>query len=102
MYMSPEELKGIGTFDKSDIYSFGISLFELWYGPFITGMERLLMLEKVKKKNIVPEDIAAKMDSKAVKLINECLIANHELRKSARELFESELIPERIEEKKFN
>ncbi|KAK0182830.1 hypothetical protein PV327_000924 [Microctonus hyperodae] len=44
---------------KVDMYSLGIILFEMWYKPLTTGMERVKVLMDIRKKDIIlPNDIS--------------------------------------------
>eukprot|EP00057_Strongylocentrotus_purpuratus_P004488 XP_003728812.1 PREDICTED: eukaryotic translation initiation factor 2-alpha kinase 1 [Strongylocentrotus purpuratus] len=54
-YAAPEQLDGTTYDNKSDMYSMGLILFEL-YHPFGTGMERHKCLQKLRKGNI-PEEL---------------------------------------------
>ncbi|XP_014671340.1 PREDICTED: eukaryotic translation initiation factor 2-alpha kinase 1-like isoform X2 [Priapulus caudatus] len=47
-YASPEQLSSSNYSSKSDVYSLGVILFELFH-PFETGMERLRMLERLRE-----------------------------------------------------
>ncbi|XP_076374643.1 eukaryotic translation initiation factor 2-alpha kinase [Megalopta genalis] len=54
LYMSPEQINGLGYNYKVDIYSLGIILFELFI-PFATEMERVTALMNL-RKSIFPKD----------------------------------------------
>ncbi|XP_076286398.1 eukaryotic translation initiation factor 2-alpha kinase isoform X1 [Lasioglossum baleicum] len=54
LYMSPEQINGLGYNYKVDIYSLGIILFELLI-PFTTEMERVTALMNL-RKSVFPED----------------------------------------------
>lgn len=56
LYLAPEMLNGGIISFKSDMYAFGIILFEMCHRPFTTSMEKCKILEKLKEKNvIIPE-----------------------------------------------
>ncbi|KZC04854.1 PREDICTED: eukaryotic translation initiation factor 2-alpha kinase-like [Dufourea novaeangliae] len=54
LYMSPEQINGLGYNYKVDIYSLGIILFELLI-PFVTEMERVAALINL-RKSVFPKD----------------------------------------------
>lgn len=59
LYASPEQLTGKCYDSKSDIFSLGIVLFEL-YCPFSTDMERILKIQDVKSSLTFPSDMLEK------------------------------------------
>ena len=52
-YSSPEQLSGKYYSTKSDIYSLGIIMFELYF-KFDTAMERVVILDKLRKGELPP------------------------------------------------
>eukprot|EP01097_Dermamoeba_algensis_P004363 TRINITY_DN2865_c0_g2_i1.p1 TRINITY_DN2865_c0_g2~~TRINITY_DN2865_c0_g2_i1.p1 ORF type:complete len:169 (-),score=22.50 TRINITY_DN2865_c0_g2_i1:1078-1584(-) len=53
LYASPEQIKSASYGAKTDLYSLGIILFEL-YNPFATLMERSIVLNKL-REGFIPE-----------------------------------------------
>lgn len=88
LYASPEQLSNIDYNYKSDIFSLGIILFEM-FQPFNTEMERIKTLTNVRQGNIPPEfsDKWPKLAHHIKSMVNEDPIR----RPSADELLHSEL-----------
>lgn len=88
IYASPEQLKGDNYDSKSDMYSLGIILFEL-YHPFRTKMERYIEIENVKK--FVFSNEMTKNWTKQCDIIRNLLDENPKKRPNAFSLLVSEL-----------
>jgi len=90
LYRSPEqEKKGVIHTCKSDIYSLGIVMYELWNPPFSTKMERVVNLSKIKKENKLPQEFIDNPENEMItSLINQCIKINPEERPSAKQLLE--------------
>ena len=88
IYASPEQLRGDKYDSKSDMYSLGIVLFEL-YHPFRTKMERFIEIENVKK--FIFSDQMKKNWQNLCDIISNLLNENPMKRPSAFSLLISEL-----------
>ena len=54
--MSPEQKKGIRCDAKADMYSLGITLFEMAYGPFTSDSGRFVALMGIREDSKLPKD----------------------------------------------
>ena len=89
-YAAPEQLQGIDYDEKTDIYSLGIILFELFY-PFKTQMERAHVLRDLKEQQKFPSSFVRRYPREAA-FIWCCVSQDPKLRPSAREIVESEFL----------
>ncbi|XP_055890458.1 eukaryotic translation initiation factor 2-alpha kinase 1-like [Biomphalaria glabrata] len=88
-YASPEQLKGSHYDIKSDMYSLGVILFEM-FNVFTTEMERLKEIEKLRKKGKCSKQFVQKwtLQADAIKAL---VSTNPTERPSAQELLNSSL-----------
>ncbi|XP_006821478.1 eukaryotic translation initiation factor 2-alpha kinase 1-like [Saccoglossus kowalevskii] len=87
-YASPEQLKGSFYDNKSDMYSLGIILFELFH-PFGTEMERFKHLTAIREGDIPP--ILKEQWPHVCDVIERLLSRDSRARPSAKEILHSEL-----------
>jgi len=85
-----------GYNEKADLFSLGVVLFEMGHAPFLTGMERLLTLRKLREKAELPAEFAT--GSAALRQIVQWLVhADPDKRPSAAQLLASPLLPPRAD-----
>ncbi|CAF2775368.1 unnamed protein product [Rotaria sp. Silwood2] len=99
-YIAPELLSGqrIAPTEKVDIYSLGITFFEMCY-PFNTSMERAKILCELRRPEIhVPNHFRQKSFSRHYELVMQMLNHEPDKRPSANTLLESNIIPFEQEE----
>ena len=76
-YMAPEVLEGLGASSTSDVYAFGISLWEMYQGsrayPSLNGAD---IVAGVKKDSLRPEPTPLSMSNKLTELMQECWAQN--------------------------
>ena len=102
LYASPEQSSGQSYDAKTDIFSLGMTLFELLHPPFSTAMERQVVLHNV-RKGVLPEAqllaAAGQMNDRAepckdqrmvrlIELVKQLVAAEPKDRPSADELVE--------------
>ena len=63
LYMSPEQAKGHKYDCKADMYSLGIIMFEMLYGPFKTDSQRILSIEALRRDSTLPKDFDKKSET---------------------------------------
>ncbi|XP_019769809.2 eIF-2-alpha kinase GCN2 [Dendroctonus ponderosae] len=95
MYAAPEINSTLKTLynEKVDIYSLGIILFEMCHKPFETRMERIVVLNALRTKDIVFPDGFPESNERAHTLVR--LLLNHDIaqRPSSQELLQSKHMP---------
>ena len=95
-YAAPEQLTGGEYNEKSDIFSLGLLYFELIY-PFATHMERVTVLKDLKDKQKFPPRFVRKFPKEAA-FIWSCLAKDPNMRPSAWEILESELLDHDVDD----
>lgn len=84
--------------DKSDMYSIGVILFEMCYPPFATGMERILALRNLRDRAELPLDFDKNESGKLLKEVVLRLVSKvPDIRFSAKELLMSNLLPSKTD-----
>lgn len=99
VYVAPELDKPNSRYNQRvDMYSLGIILFEMLYGPMNTAMERASVLKDIRKKDILfPSDWKHEKYQKQTSLLK--LLLNHNDRPNSKEvLLMNDLIPPKLEE----
>lgn len=79
-YISPEQINGEPFDQKADMFSLGVVFFEMFHEPFVTSMERSIVLSNL-LKGIFPEYM--KSDPKKLKFLCSLLAINPQERPSA-------------------
>lgn len=68
IYMSPEQSKG-GKYDsKADMFSLGIIMYEMAYGPFRAEAERIVTISALRKEKKLPTDFDQRSEMKNTKV----------------------------------
>ena len=99
LYISPEQETSVNYDEKSDMYSLGIILFELW-SKFESSMQRITEITQLRTKHQLPEDFEApKKVQEIIFWLTEPLPEN---RPKAFELLQSGLLPHKIDPSKFS
>ncbi|XP_043999706.1 eIF-2-alpha kinase GCN2 [Gambusia affinis] len=96
LYVSPEVQGNTkATYNqKVDLFSLGIILFEMSYRPFVTGAERISVLNQLRMESIsFPGDFPENEQGTLRKVIEWLLKHDPALRPTAQELLKSELLP---------
>ncbi|MCL2218439.1 MAG: serine/threonine protein kinase [Chitinispirillia bacterium] len=95
-YLSPEQMEGAGTDQRSDIYSFGAILYEMATGSKTFPQESITELMRRRADNSYKKlsDYGAPISSELANIITRCLKANpneryHDIRSLIRELQET-------------
>ena len=98
-YIAPEILQGWSTYDERvDLFSLGVIAFELFNGPFGTGMERVVAVRDLRAAGAPPAawppaDRAGSDATAARSLVTWLLQPNPADRPTAAELLRSDLLP---------
>ncbi|OWR52683.1 eukaryotic translation initiation factor 2-alpha kinase 4 like protein [Danaus plexippus plexippus] len=102
LYVAPELQQSASKViynQKVDIYSLGIILFEMFHPPFDTGTERYIVLNNLRKKEIVmPKDFTREENAKQIHVIRWLLDHDASLRPTSLELLGSEHVPRAVPE----
>ena len=96
-YCSPEQEKEMNYDSKSDMYSLGIIIFEMFYS-FSSFIERDKVLRKIKEKHIFPQKFNELKKINIVDLVFRLTDLNPKNRPSAKELLNSTILPVMISE----
>ena len=91
-YMSPEQETKSKYDDKTDMYSLGITLFEMFY-PFKTKMFRDEVLKTIKEKHVFAADFANYAPKNIISIIEKLTETDPAKRPSSYELLNSNAIP---------
>ncbi|KAK4052686.1 eukaryotic translation initiation factor 2-alpha kinase [Microbotryomycetes sp. JL201] len=101
LYIAPETLsrnkQGHRYSNKIDMYSLGITFFEMFHPPFKTAMERIQVLRGLREPDIkFPATWDSQRFARHTKIIRTCLVHDPEKRASPKDLLESDLLPPRV------
>ncbi|GAA6036515.1 hypothetical protein JCM8097_003543 [Rhodosporidiobolus ruineniae] len=103
LYIAPEMMtrgrheRAVKYSNKIDMYSLGIVFFELFHGPFATGMERIHVLHDLRRPEIkFPPSWNKEKLQRHTKIVQACLTHDPELRPSPKDLLASDLLPPRV------
>jgi len=91
-YMSPEQETKSKYDEKTDMYSLGITLFEMFY-PFKTKMYRDEVLKTIKEKHIFPSDFNVYTTKNIINIIEKLTNTDPNKRPSSYEVLNSNAIP---------
>ena len=95
-YASPEQLRQDNYDEKTDIYSLGIILFEL-YHPFSTKMERAKVLNDLRTYCRLPSYFVSKYPHVST-FVQQLIQHNPSLRPSAHDILHSEFVANQLEQ----
>ncbi|KAK4057521.1 eukaryotic translation initiation factor 2-alpha kinase [Microbotryomycetes sp. JL221] len=101
LYIAPETLsrnkQGHRYSNKIDMYSLGITFFEMFHPPFKTAMERIQVLRGLREPSIkFPETWDTQRFARHTTIIRTCLVHDPERRAAPKDLLESDLLPPRV------
>ncbi|SCV70247.1 BQ2448_1641 [Microbotryum intermedium] len=103
LYIAPETLsktrteRSIKYSNKIDMYSLGVVFFEMFHGPFKTGMERIHVLCGLREPEIrFPPSWDMVRLARHTKIVQTCLQHDPEKRASPKDLLASDLLPPRV------
>jgi len=91
-YCSPEQEKSKNYDNKTDIYSLGIIIFEMFY-KFNSLMERDITLRAIKEEQKYPDDMDDKCGKNVSSLVKRCTSYRPDLRPTVKEILKSKMIP---------
>jgi serine/threonine protein kinase len=106
MYRAPEQEyrpRGAGGADKgyddkADMFSLGVILFEMCQAPFSTGMERLLVMKKLRENAELPAQFGEAYSTPALGDVIRWLVQHDpDQRPTAAQLLASALVPARVD-----
>ena len=87
-----------GYDDKADMFSLGVILFEMCHPPFATGMERLLVMKKLRDNAELPADFGTSFSTESLGSVVRWLVQQLPTqRPSAAQLLNSSLVPARVD-----
>jgi serine/threonine protein kinase len=73
-YMSPEQVRGHATDARSDIFSFGVVLYEMLWGlQAFTGETNTDVIAAVIQKDLEPPRISSEVPAELVTVVNRCV-----------------------------
>ena len=92
-YMSPEQLHGLDPDHRTDIYAFGVLLFEMITGklPFLGAHDAAVMYEIANAVPPAPSTLRADVDPRVEKILLTCLAKDRESRPQSIQLVATEL-----------
>ncbi|GAA6018919.1 hypothetical protein JCM10207_009197 [Rhodosporidiobolus poonsookiae] len=103
LYIAPEMMsrgrheRSAKYSNKIDMYSLGITFFEMFHGKFKTCMERIQVLHDLRRPDVRFPDSWDKVKlARHTKIIEACLTHDPELRMSPKDLLASDLLPPRV------
>ena len=98
-YMSPEQESNTKYDEKTDMYSLGITIFEMFY-PFKTKMERDHVMKIIKENHLFPNNFKNYASNNIIQIIKSLTEFDTVKRPSSYDLLNSNLIPLNFSEKK--
>lgn len=108
MYRAPEQEyrpkdtngpeAAVGYDEKADMFSLGVILFEMCHPPFGTGMERLLVMKRLRDNAELPPGFGTDYSTEAMATIVRWLVQRQpSQRPTAAQLLASPLVPARVD-----